>query len=158
MPSDTEINALIERLTEAANLRPPLLASPMLEKAAHFLAALRDERISFSGVAKRKLDDLTSDQRGWKICGYAIEKDGKYGLVTTGAFVGWWSVAEENANAAEARVRELEQKLERARVALEEMLFDYGDKYDGECRLKNFNELEMIDRARAALAEIGQRG
>lgn len=51
----------------------------------------REALPSFEGVAKTKLDDLIS--RGWEVCGYAIIKDGQFGLVTTGAFVGWWSVA-----------------------------------------------------------------
>lgn len=41
--------------------------------------------------------------------------------------------------------------------ALKEMLETYGGKYDDECRLKDFGELEMIDRARAAIAKAEGR-
>lgn len=53
--------------------------------------------------------------------------------------------------AAESRASALSAEVERLRGALEDMLFEYGDKYDSECRLKSANELEIIKRARASL-------
>lgn len=48
-----------------------------------------DEMPEWSKIARYKLDSLK--QRGWKVCGYAIQDEkGAYGFVTTGAFVGWW--------------------------------------------------------------------
>ncbi len=144
MPSDAEIDALIERLIVLCNPLSEMLPERERltafvrdgDEAARFLAALRDDRDRL----ERSAFQADEDER------YCTDVSEALGI-------------EQKENAMlEARVRELEQKLERARVALEEMLFDYGDKYDGECRLKNFNELEMIDRASAALAEIGQRG
>lgn len=92
------------------------------DEAASALEALvveRDERQPhFEGVAKHKLDDLISPERGWNICGYAIEKNGEYGLVTTGGFVGWWTVASNNADAADARALAAEAQRDKAIAAL----------------------------------------
>lgn len=56
-----------------------------------------------------------------------------------------------------SRLREENEKLrrrvERLQTALEDMLFEYGDKYDSEFRLKNAGELDMIAKARAALEQ-----
>lgn len=54
-------------------------------------------------------------------------------------------------SADSARVTALEADVGRLREALDDMLFEYGDKYDNECRLKNTSELDMIAKARAAL-------
>lgn len=67
------------------------------------------EPVAFEGIAKRKLDGLLA--QGWKVAGYAISKDGCYGLVTTGAFVGWFTTAEENARTAEAENARLREAL-----------------------------------------------
>jgi len=48
--------------------------------------------------------------------------------------------------AAEARADALAQ-------ALDDMLLEYGDRYDSECRLKNASELDMIAKARAVLGD-----
>lgn len=50
-------------------------------------------RPEFTGVAKRKLEDLIA--RGYRIDGYAITKDTSRGFVTTGGMVGWWTSGEE---------------------------------------------------------------
>lgn len=63
----------------------------------------------FTGLAKRKLDDLL--ERGWRINGYSIIKDGDIGLATAGAFVGWFSVAERNAEAAQAALDRAKNQL-----------------------------------------------
>lgn len=90
-----------------------------LAEAASLITTLRSltaERPVFEGVAKSKLESVTS--RGWNVCGYAIEKDGEYGLVTTGAFVGWWSAADANSRASLDRALAAEAQLARQGEAL----------------------------------------
>lgn len=74
---------------------------------------------AFTHVAKTKLEGLLAD--GWQINGYSIHKDDRLGLVTTGAFVGWYTNACEAMEAAESRVLSLEEALraivERAKAA-----------------------------------------
>lgn len=74
---------------------------------------------AFTHVAKTKLDGLLAD--GWQINGYSIHKDDRLGLVTTGAFVGWYTNACEAMDAAESRAQSLEEALrmivERAKAA-----------------------------------------
>lgn len=60
------------------------------------------EVVVFDGVAKRKLDGLL--ERGWKVSGYALHREGDHGLITTGGFVGWFSVAERNDADARAKL------------------------------------------------------
>jgi hypothetical protein len=43
-------------------------------------------------IAARKLDYLR--EAGYRICGYAIERDGQLGFITDHGFVGWWKEAE----------------------------------------------------------------
>jgi len=129
MPSDAEIDALIERLNVLCNPLSEMLPERERltafvrdgDEAARFLAALRDER-----------DRLKSGNR--------------------------YAQLEQQAR---ARVRELEQKLERARLALEPFAREGSkltpdlDKYSWlNTGLSNAN----FRHARAALAEIGQRG
>lgn len=67
---------------------------------------------------------------------------------------------DELINQAAERIEELERLIAAAPElleALKEMLETYGGKYDDECRLKDFGELEMIDRARAAIAKAEGR-
>lgn len=64
---------------------------------------------AFTHVAKTKLEGLLAD--GWQINGYSIHKDDRLGLVTTGAFVGWYTNACEAMEAAESRVLSLEEAL-----------------------------------------------
>lgn len=128
MPSDAEINALIERLSqfEGRDWETTACYNGLRLEAAAFLAALRDDRDQY----KTAFAD-----------GYDAAKD-EY----------------------RARVRELEQKLERARVALAETtewLDDASHPYiPGTASAEGWNaEREArLNRARAALAEIGQRG
>jgi hypothetical protein len=54
---------------------------------------------------------------------------------------------------AAATISRLTADNEALRKALEDMLFEYGDKYDSECRLKNASELDLIANARAALGD-----
>lgn len=67
----------------------------------------------FEGVAKRKLDDLLD--RGWKISGYSIYKNEEHGLVTVGAFVGWWTVADDNIRLLEERIEALKAELQKVK-------------------------------------------
>ena len=128
--SDAEIDALIERLNELVVWDDVADNEPLGSKAARVLAALRDER-----------DRLKSGNR--------------------------YAQLEQQAR---ARVRELEQKLERARVALEPFsqfakgltsvehdTHYIGLQTNGQPDLLGI-ELRHFRRARAALAEIGQRG
>jgi len=136
MPSDAEIDALIERLNELDGR----VGSPVAIEAAAFLAALRDER-----------DRLKSGNR--------------------------YAQLEQQAR---ARVRELEKKLERARVALDPFAKEFDERREAYIRryprhpavgAANFDKMPdgwemeklvfpmgVFRRARAALAEIGQRG
>jgi hypothetical protein len=102
----------------------------LASEAASAIEALvveRDERQPhFEGVAKHKLDDLLT--RGWAISGYSITKDGEYGLVTTGGFVGWWTVASNNADAAEARALAAEAQRDKLAEAVERII-DANDDY-----------------------------
>lgn len=85
----------------------------------------------FEGVPKRKLDDLLA--RGWEISGYAIHKDGEHGLVTDGGFVGRFTTAEKNAQAAE-------RQLATARTALGEIATALQSSIDAH----EFNSRHMI--------------
>lgn len=69
--------------------------------------------MEFTHVAKTKLDGLLAD--GWQVNGYSIQKDDRIGLVTTGAFVGWYSNACEAMNTAEAQVLRLTEENEALR-------------------------------------------
>jgi len=95
---------------------------------------LKPDELVFEGVAKRKLDDLLA--RGWQIGGYSLIKDGEIGLITMGGFVGWFTVAEQNGEAARnnfltmqgsaatllKRATTAEAALVKARVALERIM------------------------------------
>jgi len=74
----------------------------------------------FEGTPLAKLDSVL--ERGWKISGYAIEKDGEHGLATTGGFVGWWTVASNNAEDAIRRAESLEASLKQAVAGLRLLL------------------------------------
>lgn len=113
----TSMGARGQHASNIYNIAADLIATLTAQAAALVAAERRGPQ--FEGVAKHKLEDLTSEARGWRVCGYAIEKDGELGLVTTGGFVGWWTVADRNAEAAEsevatlkARIAELEEGLE----------------------------------------------
>lgn len=102
----------------SAFIRPTdaeLQAAAFIEAQQARIEALEADRPQFTGVAKQKLDDLIA--RGWQISGYAITKDGLHGLVTTGGFVGWWSVADANVQAAEARCKRLGEALKAVKNA-----------------------------------------
>ena len=73
---------------------------------------------AFTHVAKNKLDSLLAD--GWRVNGYSIQKDDRLGLVTTGAFIGWYTNACEAMDAAESRVLSLEEEVKRLRGLIEE--------------------------------------
>ena len=132
MPSDVEIDALIERLNVLCNPLSEMLPERERltafvrdgDEAARFLAALRDER-----------DRLKSGNR--------------------------YAQLEQQAR---ARVRELEKKLERARVALhvgldlisEEKGWGTYPRMEGS---EIYAEADVFrELARTTLAEIGQRG
>ncbi len=101
MPSEAEIDALIERLKDVAGFVQKehgrvAAASCLATEAAAFLVALRNER----NEAERSLSQADEDER------YRIDVSEALGI-------------EQKENAMlEARVRELEQKLERARGEL----------------------------------------
>lgn len=144
--SDAEIDALIERIQEATRdietgerLHEGVFAHVTVEdaeQAAAFLAALRDERDILADRI-RVLDPLLKER--------CDEAQNFY----------------ERADKAEARVRELEQKLERARLAMEPFGQAANDAeefagHDGP--IGQYIQFEILRRARATLAEIGQRG
>lgn len=141
MPSDAEIDAMIERLKDVAGFVQKehgrvAAASCLATEAAAFLAALRDERDILADRI-RVLDPLLKER--------CDEAQNFY----------------ERADKAEARVRELEQKLERARLALEPFGQAANDAeefagHDGP--IGQYIQFEILRRARATLAEIGQRG
>ena len=95
--------------------------NPMANAIRAYLSAvaLPDELevVAFDGVAKQKLDSLI--ERGWKISGYALYQDGDHGLITTGGFVGWFSVAERNDATARAKLETAEAEVKRLTEALE---------------------------------------
>lgn len=49
-------------------------------------------------IAARKLEQLR--EAGYRICGYAIERDGQLGFITDHGFVGWWKEAEHQGPAS----------------------------------------------------------
>lgn len=69
--------------------------------------------LAFTHVAKIKLEDLLA--RGWVISGYSIQKDNEHGLITEHGFVGWYSVAFQNYDTAEKRVKKLAEALQKAK-------------------------------------------
>lgn len=119
MTKDSDLKLLVERLRAAHISSDPAFYDSIVNEAADAISRLVQERPDFQGIAKDKLDDLTSPERGWSICGYAIEKNGEYGLATVGGFVGWWTVAANNVEIAEARLEAAESKLSEMRSALE---------------------------------------
>ena len=137
MPSEAEIDALIERLRDVAGFVQKehgrvAAASCLATEAAAFLAALSEER----------------DRRDVQAFD-AATAHGKTKLAL---------------QKAEARVRELEQRLERAREALEPFaqidMSRTDDIGDDALVLENDGRnlvLGDLRRARATLAEIGHR-
>lgn len=77
------------------------------------LTAPAVDGLDFQHVSKTKLDGLLAD--GWQINGYSIQKDGRLGLVTTGAFVGWYSNAVDNGETDRAQVQRLTEENEALR-------------------------------------------
>jgi hypothetical protein len=123
-----------------------------VREAATTIERLTAERLVFDGVAKSKLESVTS--RGWNVCGYAIEKDGEYGLVTTGGFVGWWSAADANARAAEERALAAESLNARQAEALKAIADRAAEMQPSSAGdyARCFGDLvRLIDAGRAAL-------
>lgn len=166
MPSDAEIDALIEALQLHAHDDGGGHPNHIANKAAAFLAALRDERdglerglrtvqnaaktiASAQGTELEHLrQNRTYDHKLRQEHESLLERDAQM----TDALL-----------TAEARVRELEQKLERARAALEpfyNISMSYTDLSDDVYVFDNGKRLLSVAdfrRARATLAEIGQR-
>lgn len=169
MPSDAEINALIERLSqfEGRDWETTACYNGLRLEAAAFLAALRDERDGLERGLRtvQNAAKTIASAQGTELEHLRQNRTYDYKLRQEHE-----SLLERDAQmtdallTAEARVRELEQKLERARVALAETtewLDDASHPYiPGTASAEGWNaEREArLNRARAALAEIGQRG
>lgn len=176
MPSDAEIDALIERIQEATRdietgerLHEGVFAHVTVEdaeQAAAFLVALRDERDGLERGLRtvQNAAKTIASAQGTELEHLRQNRTYDYKLRQEHE-----SLLERDAQmtdallTAEAHVRELEQKLERARVALAETtewLDDASHPYiHGTASAEGWNaEREArLNRARATLAEIGQR-
>ncbi len=170
MPSDVEIDALIERL--GYHREHPLrggytLINPDGPEAAAFLAALRDERDMLERGLRtvQNAAKTIASAQGTELEHLRQNRTYDYKLRQEHE-----SLLERDAQmtdallTAEARVRELEQKLERAGVALrvglelisEEKGWGTYPRMEGSEIYVDANVFEEL--ASAALAEIGQRG
>jgi len=175
MPSDSEIDALIERLSqfEGRDWETTVCYNGLRLEAAAFLAALRDERDGMERGLRtvQNAAKTIASAQGTELEHLRQNRTYDYKLRQEHE-----SLLERDAQmtdallTAEARVRELEQKLERARVALEPFsqfakgltsvehdTHYIGLQTNGQPDLLGI-ELRHFRRARAALAEIGQRG
>jgi len=174
MPSDAEIDALIERLNVLCNPLSEMLPERERltafvrdgDEAARFLAALRDERDGLERGLRtvQNAAKTIASAQGTELEHLRQNRTYDYKLRQEHE-----SLLERDAQmtdallAAEARVRELEQKLERAREALrvgldlisEEKGWGTYPRMEGS---EIYAEADVFrELARATLAEIGQR-
>lgn len=165
MPSDAEIDALIEqaRLYAQNDKRRP---ARMLREAAAFLAALRDERDGLERGLRtvQNAAKTIASAQGTELEHLRQNRTYDYKLRQEHE-----SLLERDAQmtdallTAEARVRELEQKLERAEDKIDGLQADLDGAIEvafrrGATDWTWMNYPSHFERLTATLAEIGQRG